>query len=126
PKANVEKMRRGVALGDEDRWPWLDAVSALIDKCLVRGANAVIACSALKQAYRERLVADRVRVKVAYLKGTHELIAARLAARSGHFFNHDLLRSQFDTLEEPPDAITVDVTADAGALADAIAAQLHA
>lgn len=98
--ASVEKMRRGVPLEDADRRPWLEALRELLRGCLGRGESAVLACSALKESYREFLLIDE-RVVLVYLKGDYELIRQRLAARRGHYMNPSLLRSQFDALEEP-------------------------
>jgi gluconokinase len=110
PEANVEKMRRGVPLTDDDRGPWLEALRALVASCLERGERAVLACSALKEEYRERLRVDG-RVRFVYLKGDYELIEARLRGRSGHFMKPQMLESQFDALEEPSHALEVDVAA---------------
>ena len=110
PCSNVAKMRAGVPLDDADRAPWLTALRTQIDKWLHDGTNAVLACSALKQAYREQLVAS-ADVRVVYLRGSRELIAARLKERHGHYMDPNLLASQFATLEEPRDAVAVDVNA---------------
>jgi carbohydrate kinase (thermoresistant glucokinase family) len=113
PRSNVEKMHRGIALTDEDRWPWLEAIAAWIDATHEAGNHGVVACSALKRAYRNILVGDRPDVRLVYLKGGHELIARRLAARDGHFMPPSLLESQFAALEEPqPDehAIVVSIS----------------
>ncbi len=104
------KMHRGMALDDADRAPWLAAIRKLIQGMLVEGRNGVVACSALKQSYRDEIVLDPESVKVVYVKGSKEVIAERLRHRGGHFMNPDLLQSQFDTLEEPRDAIVVDVS----------------
>jgi gluconokinase len=101
PPANVEKMSHGIPLTDEDRWPWLHAIAAEIDAMRARGESAVVACSALKRAYRDILIGDRNDVVLVYLQGDHALIAARMAARKGHFMPPALLDSQFATLEEP-------------------------
>jgi len=109
PQANIDKMHQGIALTDEDRAPWLAALHTLIQECLRADTPAVIACSALKQSYRERLQAEPTKVHFVYLKGDYELIQQRLRARSGHFMNADLLRSQFAALEEPEGVLTGDV-----------------
>ena len=112
PPANVAKMASGTPLTDEDRWPWLRAIATAIDECRSRGANAVVACSALRRAYRDILIGERPDVRLVYLKGSRALIAERLAARKGHFMPPALLESQFRTLEEPgPDEnpITVEI-----------------
>lgn len=111
PQANVEKMARGVALTDGDRRPWLDALEELIDGLISRGDDAVLACSALKAAYRRQLL-GRPQVRLVYLKGDIDLIRSRLAARGGHFFGPSLLESQFEALEEPRDALVISVEDD--------------
>ena len=109
PQANVAKMASGIPLTDADRWPWFDRIVAEMRRYAAAGKNVVIACSALKQAYRDRL-AGGGSVRVVYLKGDAETIAPRLAGRKGHFMPTSLLASQFATLEEPDDAIVVDIT----------------
>ena len=101
PKSNIEKMHAGEPLTDEDRWPWLHAIAAWIDATRRIGNHSVIACSALKRAYRDILIGERRDVRVVYLKGDRELIARRLAARDGHFMPSALLDTQFAALEEP-------------------------
>ena len=100
PRANIEKMRKGVPLTDQDRWPWLESLRQLINRCVAAGENAVLACSALKKAYRRylRVNAD---VKLVLLRGNYELIGNQLRHRRGHFMNPALLQSQFADLEEP-------------------------
>lgn len=112
PIANVEKMRKGIPLNDEDRNPWLAALRKRMDEALDRGENIVLACSALKHAYQEYLEQhDPAQVHFVYLRGSEDLIRQRVAARTGHFMNLSLLHSQFETLEPPEDAIRVEVTA---------------
>jgi carbohydrate kinase (thermoresistant glucokinase family) len=101
PSANVEKMHSGIPLTDEDRWPWLDAVAAWIDKTRRSGGHDIIACSALKRRYRDVLIGDRADVRLVYLKGDEALIARRVATRHEHFMPRSLLHSQFEALEEP-------------------------
>jgi gluconokinase len=101
PASNVAKMSAGQPLTDEDRRPWLQAIADEIDRLSAAGERAVIACSALKRAYRGVLVHGRDDVRVVFLDGTQDLIAARLAARKGHFMPPGLLASQFKTLERP-------------------------
>jgi gluconokinase len=101
PPSNVEKMHAGEPLTDEDRWPWLYAIAAWIDATRRAGNHGVIACSALKRAYRDILVGDRKDVRIVYLKGDRDLIARRLAPRVGHFMPAKLLDSQFAALQEP-------------------------
>jgi len=98
---NVEKMRGGIPLTDEDRRPWLDAIAAWIDRSRAAGEHCVAACSALRRAYRERLAGGHDDVRFVYLRGDYDVIAARLAGRSGHYMPVSLLASQFRTLEEP-------------------------
>lgn len=124
PPSNRDKMSRGIALGDADRWPWLYAVRALVQKCLAQKRSAVIACSALKQAYRDLLIVDPAQVKLVYLKGSQTEIMRRLARRAGHFFDQRLSQSQFDTLEEPADAIVVGISERPEKIADTIIALL--
>jgi gluconokinase len=99
-QANIEKMRRGIPLTDKDRWPWLNKLRELIKRCVESGENAVLGCSALKRAYRQRLYASG-EVKFVFLRGGYALIANQLRHRRGHFMNPALLRSQFADLEEP-------------------------
>ena len=101
PPANIEKMHAGIPLTDRDRWPWLRAIAAWIDERRVAGGHGVVACSALRRAYREVLRGGRPDVRLVYLKGDIALIARRQAARHGHFMPVSLMRSQFETLEEP-------------------------
>ncbi len=99
-QANIDKMRQGVPLTDEDRWPWLESLRELIKQCLAAGQNAVLACSALKESYR-RCLRVSPEVKLVYLRGDYVLIERQLRQRPGHFMDPKLLRSQFAELEEP-------------------------
>jgi gluconokinase len=108
PLVNVEKMSRGIVLTDADREPWLAAMRAAIVKWLAEGKDAVLGCSALKQSYREKLGVGG-EVRLVYLKGSYELIASRLRERHGHFATEAILADQFAVLEEPRDAVVVDV-----------------
>lgn len=108
PPANIEKMSRGIPLTDADRSPWLHALRDEICRHLAEERNAVLACSALKAQYRRLLTPDPERVRLVYLKGPFSLFQERLARRRHHFMPASLLKSQFDTLEEPSDALTVD------------------
>lgn len=107
PAANVEKIRRGIPLDDSDRAPWLAALRDAILRWNAEGQDAVLACSALKRKYRDELSAAGVRF--VYLKGDYALIEQRLQARHGHFASDSILKSQFEDLEQPDDAITVDI-----------------
>jgi gluconokinase len=103
---NVEKMRRGIPLSDADRGPWLAAIHAELVKCAGEKVDAVLACSALKESYRERLVAG-VEMRIVYLKRAYGEIAARLQRRTGHFAGEGILAGQFADLEEPQGALVV-------------------
>lgn len=109
PEANVAKMAAGIPLDDADRWPWLDLLAQKIATLNERGQSAVLACSALKQAYRDRLSRPGG-VRFVHLKGDYDTIAARLAARAHRYMPAALLESQFAALEEPADAVAVDVS----------------
>ena len=121
PPQNVAKMAAGVPLRDADRWPWLDSLNLKLktQRC------AVLACSALKHSYRERLTREIGEFRFVYLHGSFELIAARLAARRHRFMQPALLRSQFEALEPPAQAIAVDVAGEVRTSVAAIAAQLR-
>jgi ribose 5-phosphate isomerase A len=123
PEANVAKMHAGIPLTDADRRPWLEAVAAWIDGQRAKRQPGIITCSALKRAYRQIIIGNRPEVRLVYLRGGRDLIAARLAGRQGHFMPPSLLQSQMDTLEQPDpdeDPLTVDV----GPSADQIAGEI--
>ena len=127
PPANVAKMRAGVPLDDADRAPWLARLNAVLRHAVARREPVVLACSALRQRHRDAL-ADRLpSVRFVHLSGRFETIAARLEARRHRYMPASLLRSQFDTLEPPADAITVDLEDGAGveAIAHAVARSLR-
>jgi gluconokinase len=127
PASNVAKMSAGQPLTDEDRWPWLQAIADEIDRLSAAGERVVIACSALKRAYRKMLVHGRDDVRIVFLDGTQDLIAARLTARKGHFMPPGLLASQFRTLERPEAderPITVSIDAPVEQIVDDIVTQL--
>lgn len=123
---NIAKMKGGVPLTDEDRQPWLGKLRELIEQCLVTGKNAVLACSALKKAYRDRLrVSDGV--KFVFLRGNRRKISEHLQHRHGHFMNPALLDSQFEDLEEPQpseDALLLELGPSPGDLVELIKAKL--
>jgi gluconokinase len=106
----VEKIRRGIALTDDDREPWLQALREAITRWISQGRNVVLACSALKRVYRRELEVGP-EVRFVYLKGSVDLIAERLRLRKGHFADDKILASQFADLEEPEGAVTVDIAA---------------
>ena len=127
PPSNVTKMSAGQPLTDEDRWPWLKAIAAEIDRVCAAGERAVIGCSALRRAYRDVLVHGRDDIRIVYLKGTQALIADRLAQRKGHFMPPALLTSQFTTLEPPTDderAVIVSIDGSVEAIVEEIVRQL--
>ncbi len=109
PPANVEKMRAGVPLDDADRAPWLARLNAVMRHALARGDSVVLACSALRQRYRDALAERLPGLRVVHLSGAYALIAARVAERSHRYMPASLLASQFDALEPPRDAVVVDV-----------------
>jgi len=101
PPANVAKMQQGIALTTADREPWLRSIAAKIDALLLAGQSAVFSCSALQHSYRDIIIGHRPHVALVYLKGSYDLILHRLQGRQGHFMPPTLLKSQFETLEEP-------------------------
>lgn len=124
PAANVEKMSRGIPLTDEDRAGWLASLADLIRRRLAEGGSAVLACSALKQRYRDQLRVD-ASVHFVYLKGEFDLIRARMHGRRGHYMRPELLASQFAALEEPRDALTLDIARPPDELINQILAALQ-
>jgi gluconokinase len=127
PASNVAKMRAGHPLTDEDRWPWLQAIADEIDRACRTGEHVVVACSALKRAYRDLLVHGRADVRIVFLKGAQALIAERLARRKGHFMPPGLLDSQFKTLQPPQEderAVTVSIDAPIDTIVEGIVRQL--
>jgi gluconokinase len=107
---NIDKMRRGIALTDEDRWPWLIAIRQTMDDLQAAGHSAVVSCSALKQRYRDYLQDDCPEtVQFVYLKGRPETLLSRLEHRQGHFMKGRLLHSQLAALEEPSAALVVPI-----------------
>ncbi len=110
PRKNVSKMGSGVPLEDSDRAPWLDALHDLIAACLAAGKPGILASSALKESYRQRLLRDKPGVQIVYLKGSYDLILERMQSRKRHYMKPEMLQSQFDTLEEPQDVWVVDIS----------------
>jgi gluconokinase len=106
---NVEKMRRGMPLTDADRAPWLAAIHARLLEAFTSGRSLVVGCSALRQSYRVAL-AGGIAITWVYLKGSEAVIRSRLRHRDGHYMKADMLASQFEALEEPSDAIIVEVS----------------
>ena len=107
--ANIEKLSRGIALSDSDRQPWLQKLQQLITHTLAKQETGILACSALKLQYRQVLRGDSSQVVFIYLRGDYDCIQRRVSERQGHFMSPSLLRSQFDALEEPQQALIVDV-----------------
>ena len=127
PPANLAKMAAGHPLDDEDRWPWLRAIGAWIDARRVAREAAVVSCSGLKRAYRDRLSEGRPEVRMVFLDGSRDLIERRLRARRGHFMKASMLDSQFDDLEPPEpdeDVLTVPVHGTPAEVVDRIVAGL--
>jgi len=110
PAANVEKMANGIPLDDSDRAPWLAALHDLISSSLIQSRPGVLACSALKERYRQRLLEGNAGVQLIYLKGSYDLIWSRMIVRADHYMKPHMLQSQFETLEEPVNALTVDIS----------------
>jgi carbohydrate kinase (thermoresistant glucokinase family) len=128
PPANVAKMSRGTPLTDEDRWPWLAAIAQWIDERCQAGERGIVSCSALKRAYRSRIIGPRRGVRLVYLQGDIEVIGQRLRARKGHFMPASLLESQFAVLEEPradERALTVSIAMSSRRVVDTIIERLR-
>jgi carbohydrate kinase (thermoresistant glucokinase family) len=128
PPENVAKMRAGTPLTDADRWPWLRTIAAEIDAARTSAQPLVVACSALKRAYRDVIIGDRSDVVLVHLAGSVDTIGTRLRDRAGHFMPPGLLDSQFATLEAPAadeSPIVVAVTAPPDAIADRIIVELR-
>lgn len=126
-QANIEKMHRGIPLTDEDRWLWLERLRELIERSVAANESAVLACSALKRAYRECLRVNN-QVKFVFLRGDYALVEEQVRRRHGHFVNPALLQSQFDDLEEPKpdeDTLTIELGRTPRELVDEIKAKLN-
>ncbi len=108
-KANVEKMAQGTPLTDEDRADWLSAIAGQIKLLEKESRSGVIACSALKNSYRIKLSKAAKDIKFVFLRGDYDLLQERLESREGHFMKPSMLKSQFETLEEPENSIDVDI-----------------
>jgi gluconokinase len=108
--SNLEKMKLGIPLSDRDRLPWLQSIRRKVDELIRQNQPAVIACSALKKTYRRILSDDSDSVRFVYLRGDYKVINNRLKERRGHFMKPDMLASQFETLEEPEEALEVDAS----------------
>jgi len=123
-RANVEKMSHGIPLTDADRAPWLSAIHARMVDAYHRGDSLVVGCSALKQTYRT-VLADGLPLTWVYLRGSPQLIESRLLQRTSHFMKADMLASQFGALEEPTDALVVDVSEPPDAIVERILSALR-
>lgn len=121
---NIDKMSKGVSLDDDDRGPWLAAIKEAIDKCVDEASDAVIACSALRRKYRRTLSADIVDIRFVYLKGNFESIRERMKSRDRHYMKANMLESQFSSLEEPEDAIEIDIGSSPPDIVERIKSQL--
>ncbi len=126
PPENVAKMAAGIPLDDADRAPWLAALHDLLEHTLHAGRHPILACSALKESYRGKLLKGNNGIRVVYLKGNYELILSRMAARTDHYMKPGMLRSQFDALEEPAEAIRVDIERPLEEMVDGILKDLQA
>ena len=124
PAENVAKMANGTPLTDSDRAPWLAALNALISTSLRENHPAVLACSALKESYRQQLLAGNEGVQIVYLKGSYKLIWSRISQRKDHYMKPHMLKSQFETLEEPADALTFDVSMSVNEIVQGILAKI--
>lgn len=128
PRANIQKMASGQPLNDDDRAPWLQRLNDAAYSLNHKNESGIIVCSALKRRYRDLLRKDNDNMVFIYLKGSFEVILARLQARSGHFMPTDLLKSQFDALEEPgadeKDVVCVDIDTDVESVVDRCVAAL--
>ena len=107
---NISKMEAGIPLSDSDRAPWLAALNERLISTLTAGRHPVLACSALKESYRTTLCRGTGGLQFIHLKGSYDLIWSRISQRKGHYMKPEMLRSQFETLEEPVDALAVDVS----------------
>ena len=125
PPVNIKKMSSGEALTDEDRWPWLEILTDKIQEHIQQEQSMVLACSALKKSYREILCVERELVQFIYLKGNYATIVRRMQSRENHFMTKSLLQSQFATLEEPEDAIVVDISPSPSEILKSIRGLLH-
>jgi gluconokinase len=110
PPENIAKMASGIPLSDKDRAPWLDSLRALVASCLQNDRPGVLACSALKERYRQKLLDGNPGAQLVYLKGSYDLIWSRMTQRPGHYMKPEMLKSQFDALEEPRNALTIDIS----------------
>ena len=124
PQKNIDKMKSGEPLTDEDRWPWLDNIHSFITQQL-QSSSVILACSALKQVYREHLSKGiETQCRWVYLNGSYETILARMQSRTGHYMPATLLQSQFDALELPVNSIEIDITKDPAEIVEEIMSKI--
>jgi gluconokinase len=124
PSANIEKMKHGIPLTDADRWPWLKNIHTELQRFTQSGKSAVLACSALKESYRELLSAS-LDMRIVYLRGTYEVMRHHIESRHGHFAGEAILAGQFADLEEPQNALVLDVSHQPEQVATEIITSLH-
>ena len=124
PAENIAKMTNGIPLNDADRVPWLAALHALISASLMDNRPGVLACSALKERYRRQLMDGNDGVNLVYLKGSYDLLWSRLSHRKDHYMKPEMLKSQFEALEEPAEALTVDVSLSVDEIVERIIKQI--
>jgi gluconokinase len=125
PAENIAKMANGTPLDDADRAPWLAALHALIATSLKENRPAVLACSALKESYRQQLLEGNEGVQIVYLKGSYDLIWSRISEREDHYMKPEMLQSQFDALEEPANALTIAVSLSVSEIVEEIVERLE-
>ena len=125
PPRNIAKMANGIPLGDSDRTPWLAALYDLISSSLKADRRGVLACSALKENYRQHLLTGNADVQVVYLKGSYDLIWSRMAERKDHYMKPYMLQSQFETLEEPQEALVANVSTSVDEIVELILKRLQ-
>ena len=109
PPENIAKMAAGIPLTDDDRSPWLATLNEMLAAQLSASRHPILACSALKKIYRDKLKMGNADLQIVYLKGDYDLILSRMSVREGHYMKAEMLKSQFDALEEPRDALIVDI-----------------
>ena len=124
PPANIEKMQHGIPLTDADRWPWLEKIHTELLRLSQSGTSVVLACSALKQSYRDRLSAA-LDMRIVYHRGTYQVMRQHIESRHGHFAGEAILAGQFADLEEPQNALVLDVSHPPQQLVTEIIANLH-
>ena len=124
PEENVRKMAAGTPLTDADREPWLLATRAVLEEHVQTGTPVIVACSALKESYRQLLIDGLPEVRLVFLRGSREVLEQRIDSRKGHFFDPSLLDSQLATLEEPEDALVIDIATDLEAVIHTVQASL--